>query len=246
MKTAERRDRLLHHLYRQATTVPAIAQMLGVSDRTVYRDIIALRDAGHDIQATSGRGGGVRIAPDSRPRPVHFEVAEIVALALSVAILRATPNAPFAEPAQAALDRARLALSPERRRAMRRLEERVLVGAPASEGVQRTLGPVDPALLSVFERCFTGSRSMVFGYLDADGQHTTRHVECVALVLHAPTWYILAWDLDKDAKRLFRMDRIRAPASGDVLTAHHPLEELMPEVDPSEDRWQRRSLASTT
>ena len=139
-----------------------------------------------------------------------------------------------------------MALSPDRRRTIRKLEARILVGAPASERVQQTLGEVDRTLLAVFERCFTNARSMVFGYVDADGARTTRHVECVALVMHAPTWYVLAWDLDKDARRLFRMDRIREPATGDVLATHHALEALMPDVDPSEDRWNRRSLASTT
>lgn len=241
MKTAERRDRLLNRLYRGSTTVPAVSRDLGVSERTVYRDIAWLREVGHDIQATPGPGGGVRIAPDGRPRPVHFEVAEIIGLALSVAILKATPHTPFTASAEAALDRARMALSPERRRAIRRLEARIVVGAPSSERVRASLGPVDGSLLSVFERCFTDARSMVFGYVDAEGVPTSRHVECVALLLHAPTWYILAWDLHKDAARLFRMDRVHAPACGAALVRTHPLADVLPKGLP-DDRWQRRTL----
>ena len=105
MTTALRRDRLLNLLYRGSTTVPTVADTLGVSERTVYRDIAALRDAGHHIQATPGPGGGVRVAPDARPRAVHFEVAEIIGLTLSVAILRATPHLPFAASASAATRR---------------------------------------------------------------------------------------------------------------------------------------------
>lgn len=246
MKTAARRDRLLSLLYRGATTVPALAGALGVSERTVYRDVACLRDAGHDVQATPGPGGGVRIAPGSRPRAVHFEVAEIVGLALSVAILKATPHVPFAQSAEAALDRACMALSPERRRAMERLQRRILIGAPASERVRLSLGVVDDALLSVFERCFTGGRSMAFGYTDGAGASSSRHIECIALVLHAPTWYVLAWDLDKDASRLFRMDRITAPACGEVLVDHHPLAEVLAQAGPgagsAPDVWNRRPL----
>ena len=88
-----------------------------MSERTAYRDIGALREAGHDIEATPGPGGGVGVAPDSRPRPVHFEVAEIVGLTLSLAILKASPHMPFAKSAEAALDRARGALSAARQRA---------------------------------------------------------------------------------------------------------------------------------
>ena len=242
MKTAARRDRLLNLLYRGATTVPDVAQRLGVSERTIHRDIAALRDAGNDIRATPGPGGGVRIAPNDRPRPVHFEVAEIIGLALSVAILKATPHMPFTTSAEAALDRARMALSPERRRTMQQLEQRILVGAPATDPVRQSLGDVDHTVLSVVERCLTRSRSMVFGYVDASGAHSSRHIECIALVLHEPVWYILSWDLNKDASRLFRMDRIAAPACGSALTQSRSLAHVMPDIDPAVDVWNRRPI----
>ena len=156
--------------------------------------------------------GGVRISPDSRPRPVHFEVSEIIGLALSVAILKATPHMPFAQSAEAALDRARRALSSDRQRAMQRLERRILIGAPASDRTKTSLGAVDDVLLSVFERCFTMALVMTFDYVDRFGAPTSRRIECVALVLQAPVWYVVAWDLDKDAPRTFRMDRISEPA----------------------------------
>lgn len=243
MKTAARRDRVLALLYRGSTTVPAIARELGVSERTVYRDVSALRDAGHDILATPGLGGGVRVARHTRPRAVHFEVGEIVGLALSVAILRAaTPRMPFATSAEAALDRARMALSSERRRLMRELERRVLVGAPATARVAEAVGDVEDTVLTVFEACFMGSLAMAFEYVDGDGTPTTRHIECIALVLHPPAWYVVAWDLDKDAKRLFRMDRMAAPTCGDALTETHALADVVPEAELAADRWNRRPI----
>ncbi len=222
MNTAARRDRLLNLLHRGATTVPEVAQTLGVSERTAYRDISALRRAGHDIQATPGPGGGVRIAPDSRPRAVHFEVAEIIGLSLSVAILKATPHLPFAKSAEAALDRARRALSADRQRAIQRLQRRILIGT-ASDQTKTSLGPVEDTLLSVFEHCFTDSREMDFDYIDRHGAPTSRRIECIALVLHFPAWYIVSWDLDKDASRVFRMDRISNASAGDALLERHPL-----------------------
>ena len=233
MNAAARRDRLLNLLHRGATTVSVIAQEMGVSERTAYRDISALRDAGHDIQATPGPGGGVRVAPDSRPRPVHFEVSEIVGLALSVAILKASSHMPFAKSAEAALDRARGALSAARQNAMRRLQRRILIGRPASDIVKTTLGAFNDALLSVFEQCFTGFREMSFDYVDWHGAPTSRRIECVALVLHAPAWYVVAWDLDKDAPRVFRMDRIANAATGGPLVEDlHPLNVVIAQACP--------------
>lgn len=233
MNAAARRDRLLNLLHRGATTVPAIAQEMEVSERTAYRDVTVLREAGHDIQATPGPGGGVRIAPDSRPRAVHFKVAEIVGLALSVAILKASPHMPFAKSAEAALDRARGALSAERQHAMRRLQQRILIGRPASDTVMTTLGPIDDALLSVFEQCFTGTRQMSFDYIDWHGTPTSRRIECAALMLHSPAWYVVAWDLDKDAPRVFRMDRITNAAMGGPLARDpHPLTLVIEQACP--------------
>lgn len=232
MNAASRRDRLLNLLHRGSTTVPAAAKTLGVSDRTVYRDVALLREAGHDIHATPGPGGGVGISPDSRPRPVHFEVAEIIGLTLSVAILKAMPHVPFARSAEAALDRARRALSAERQRAIKRLQRRILIGTEASDRLKMSLGTVDDTLLSVFERCFTSGRQMTFGYEDRFGAASSRRIECVAIVLNAPAWYVLAWDLDKDAPRTFRMDRITDPACGDPLVGQHPLAEVTKRACP--------------
>jgi predicted DNA-binding transcriptional regulator YafY len=223
MKTAARRDRLLNLLHRGSTTVPCLARTLEISERTAYRDIAALREAGHTIHATPGPGGGMRISADSRPRPVHFEVAEIIGLALSVAILKATPHMPFAGSAEAALDRARRALSADRQRAMRRLERRILIGPPSSDRTKTTLSSVDDALLTIFERCFTAGRQMAFDYVDRHGAETSRRIECVALVLRAPAWYVVAWDLDKDDPRTFRMDRMSRPSCGELLAESHPL-----------------------
>ena len=232
MNTATRRDRILNLLHRGATTVPAIARELAVSERTAYRDIAALRAAGHAIDAMPGPGGGVRIAPDARPRPVHFEVVEIIGLALSVAILEATPHLPFARSAKAALDRAHRALSIDRQRAIRRLLRHILVAPESSEQVKLSLSAVDDTLLSVFERCFTSGRTLAFDYVDRHGASTSRRVECVALVLRPPAWYIVAWDLDKDAPRTFRMDRISAPTCGAELEGRRPLAEVVAAVCP--------------
>ncbi len=232
MNTAGRRDRLLNLLHRGATTVSALAQTLEVSERTTYRDISFLRDAGHDIRATAGPGGGVRIARDSRPRAVHFEVAEIIGLALSVAVLKATPQMPFAKSAEAALDRARRALSLDRQRAMLRLQQRILIGSPATDRVKLSLGDVDDTLLSVFERCFTGFRAMTFDYVDHHGVASSRRIECIALVLHAPAWYVVAWDLDKEAARMFRMDRMSAAGCGETLVHAHTLAQVTARACP--------------
>ena len=168
----------------------------------------------------------------SAPGEGGFHEPRLIATRMSVAILRATPHMPFARSAEAALDRARRALSAERQRAMQRLQRRILIGAPASDRVRTTLGAVDDALLSVFEQCFTGARQMSFDYVDGSGAPTSRRIECVALMLHAPAWYVVAWDLDKDAPRVFRMDRMAAAAIGGPLDDRHPVALVIAQACP--------------
>jgi predicted DNA-binding transcriptional regulator YafY len=177
---------------------------------------------------------------------VHFEVDEIIGLALSVAIHEATPHMPFARSAKAALDRARRALSAERQRAMRRLEKRILVAEAASEQTRESLGPVDDALLSVFERCFTEGLAMAFDYAPPGKEASARRAECVALMLRAPAWYVVSWDLDKDAPRVFRMDRISEPSCGGRLVERHAWSEVIEASTGSDpepkDHWAGRVL----
>jgi len=42
-------------------------------------------------------------------------------------------------------------------------------------------------------------------------------------MLHSPAWYVVAWDLEKDAPRVFRMDRIAKATIGGPLEDRHPL-----------------------
>ena len=232
MSTAARRQRLLHLLHRSSLTVPQAAEKLGISERTAYRDVAALRDEGHSIEGSPGPGGGVRLARGSRPQPVHFEVAEIIGLALSVAVMKATPGLPFSVGAEAALDRARRALSRERQLAMQRIERRILVGDPSTSIVIEGLGQVDARLLAQFEAAFTGQLALEFAYTDRNGASTVRKIECVALLLRHPAWYILAWDLRKDAPRMFRMDRIANARASHRILAPHALSTLIREAAP--------------
>jgi predicted DNA-binding transcriptional regulator YafY len=107
-------------------------------------------------------------------------------------------------------------------------------------------GAIDERLLMAFERGFTEGRRLHFGYVDRFGQTTTRSVECIALMLRSPVWYVVAWDLDKDASRIFRMDRIQAPSCGEPLDERHPLLEVQAQPAMSSEtgdvRWMGTPL----
>jgi predicted DNA-binding transcriptional regulator YafY len=210
MGTAERREQLLRLLRRRADwTVASLAERLQVSRRTVLRDVSALRDIGFDLDTFSGPGGGVRLNPTSVMITSQLRTDEVVALILSVAIARASRTVPFAAEAEHALAKIEQALPPARADELRACRERILVGDPSSEPPPPA--PVDPTLVGAFETAFSSRCLLAFHYRDRDGRPTRRLVEPHGLLVRAPLWYVIAWDPDRQAPRLFRADRIAQP-----------------------------------
>lgn len=217
-----RQERLVRIMRRRGHGgVSALAADLDVSRRTVLRDLDALRARGFRIDSSAGRGGGVHMDPDSILVSPQLTVGEVLALMLAVATLRATPWMPLASAADTALSKIERSLPKDRLRGLRRVLERVLVGAPGRR--DDTAAEVHPALLSAFEEAFSGHRLLAFSYRDRDGRSTRRVVEPQALLIRAPLWYVIAWDPSRAAMRLFRMDRIGAPRVRAGVFAERPL-----------------------
>lgn len=210
MRTMDRRDQLLRLLRRRADwTTAGLARQLGVSRRTVLRDLDGLREAGFDLAAFSGPGGGVRLNPASIMITSQLRASEVVALIVSVEIARAAKTVPFAAGAEAALAKIEQALPASRADELRTLRERILVGEPSRDARPAA---IDPTLVEAFEAAFATTRLLAFTYRDQQGWATKRQVEPHGLLVRPPLWYVLAWDTGKNGPRLFRADRISAPA----------------------------------
>lgn len=138
--------------------------------------------------------------------PLHLD--EAVALWLSAQVARRAAGVPFSREADAGFRKILAALPEARRPALRRLAERIVVGRPASPALRASAGEAPPELLPLFERCFREGRCLGFTYRDRKGVTTRRRVEPHGLFVEVPLWYVLAVDIDKQARRTFRMDRI--------------------------------------
>src|SRR5579863_778914 len=96
---------------RTGATAEALAERFGVTARTIYRDLDALRDASLPLQAERGRGGGYALDRHYTLPPVNFtarEAALLVAVGQWAGSMRYVP---FADTLRAALDKVRGALS---------------------------------------------------------------------------------------------------------------------------------------
>ena len=212
MNTRPRQDAIIRTLRRTATaTVDELALEVGVSRRTLLRDISALRDQGFVIHSECGPGGGLQLEPQSVQTASKLSVVEVFALLISVATMRSARTFPFSDLADSALAKIELALPSERVRELRSLLECLHVGRLSPRQDISDAGAVEPTVLPAFELAFLQQRHLRFTYQDAKGARTDREVEPQAMLILPPLWYLVAWDPTRSDFRHFRMDRISNP-----------------------------------
>lgn len=213
MNVRHRQDAIVRTLRRTGlSTVQDLAREVGTSRRTVLRDLSALRDEGFVIHSEPGRGGGLRLDPQSVQTTARLSVPEVFALLLSVAAMRAAGSLPFSALADAGLAKIEKALPGDKVRTLRRFLDCLHVGQLSPLQDLSNMGAMDPDLLTVFEPAFLDRQRLRFAYRDAKGQRTTREVEPHAMLILPPLWYLVAWDPARANFRHFRMDRISAPS----------------------------------
>lgn len=211
MQAHERREALLGWLRgRQSGTAAEAAQRFRVTERTILRDITALRDRGEPISSSSGPGGGFQLDTLARLQSVRLTVEEVVGLTLAVATARQVAGGiPYARVADHAIDRLISTLPRERATRLRHLMQHVAIGEPAPSQMSAGFGEVEHGFLSKFEAAFSTHRVLSFAYTDRKEQATRRAIEPHGLLLRTPIWYVIAHDRLRDAPRMFRVDRMR-------------------------------------
>jgi predicted DNA-binding transcriptional regulator YafY len=222
---------------RDTTTVSDLARELGVSRRTLLRDLASLRDRGMPINGEAGPGGGVRLDGDRASAAVHLSVAELVALWLGARLSRSASDLPWGEAADSGMAKLLGSLPTPKARALRALCRRVIVGLPASAHIRAGAAGAPRELLRLFEEAFSNGVGLGFLYSDREGRQSQRRVEPHGLLVESPVWYVLARDVDKGEPRTFRMDRIARPRIlADVL--FRPDITVIQAQLPDRDRWR--------
>jgi predicted DNA-binding transcriptional regulator YafY len=222
---------------REATTVAALADELGVSRRTILRDLASLRDRGVPITGEAGPGGGVRLEGDRGIAAVHLSIAEIVSIWLGAQLSRATSDLPWGDAASSGMAKLLASLPDAKARALRSLCRRVIVGQPASASIRDSVGATSPELLRIFEEAFSAGVGLAFHYTDRSGKASVRRVEPHGLLVEPPVWYVLARDVETTQSRTFRMDRISRPRLVPEIVFRPDLAVVRGQL-PDIDRWK--------
>jgi predicted DNA-binding transcriptional regulator YafY len=222
-----------------------LAERLDTTPRTVRRDVTRLRDLGYPVSAEPGPNGGYQLGPGGSLPPLLLTDDEAVAVATG---LRATAHGgitAFEEAAVAALAKLEQVLPTRLRHRVDALNATIVLPrrsqpAPAA----------DPDVLLTLAQGCRGPERLRFHYRDAAGRDSERRVEPYRLVNTNRRWYLVARDLDRDAWRTFRVDRLREP----VLTGHRFTRSEEPDavamvneaVTVAPYRWQAEVLLHAT
>ncbi|MFJ8791788.1 helix-turn-helix transcriptional regulator [Streptomyces sp. NPDC102462] len=188
-----------------------LAERLEVSPRTVRRDIDRLRELGYPIVAAKGPDGGYRLGAGSRLPPLLFDDDQAVALAVALRTAAAT-GAGIEEAAARALNTVRQVMPARLRHRVDALEVTAVERAGARPHPQ-----VDPQVLVALSAAVRDREVLRFDYspvfapgADGTGRAVAppRRAEPHHLVTWGARWYLVAWDLDRDDWRTFRVDRM--------------------------------------
>lgn len=198
------------------------AKELGVSLRTVHRDLDILRERGLPIEAERGRGGGVRLPSTWGIGRVSLTREETLDLLIGLAIGETAYGALQMGHAGAIRRKLLASFSHVDQRRIGALRRRIRIGATASGIVVDSLAIPSLQVGSALKEAFLLKRILHIGYLDGQGQMTTREIEPHYLLLNTPVWYAICWDHLRGAPRTFRCDRIIDAAPTDTTFDHRP------------------------
>jgi predicted DNA-binding transcriptional regulator YafY len=179
-----------------------LARKLGVSDRAVRHYVRLLRDAGIPIDSTTGRYGGYRLGRGARLPPLTFSAAEALGLVMAVLDGHHDASDP-ADPVGSALGKL-----------MRALPAPV---AAQAEAVRRTTAPApdraaarpDPGITTALVQACSDHRRVRISYRSEAGSEWVTEVDPWAVVVRHGRWYLLCRICKSDARRAYRIDRVR-------------------------------------
>lgn len=201
LETSARLLRLLSLLQlRRDWSGAELAGRLGVSARTIRRDVDKLRELGYPVSASTGTAGGYRLGAGAELPPLLLDDEEAVAVAVGLRTAAAVTG--IEETSVRALAKLEQVLPNHLRRRVNAVQS-YTVPVPGT-------GPtVDSEVLSMLALACRDNERLRFDYESHDGTSTLRETEPHRLVANRRRWYLVAWDRDRDDWRTFRADRIR-------------------------------------
>jgi predicted DNA-binding transcriptional regulator YafY len=217
---------------RRVWTGDELADRLGVTTRSVRRDIERLRDLGYPVHASKGHGGGYQLGAGAALPPLLLDPDEAVAVAVCLRLAAGGSVAGVGESALRALSKLDQVLPARLRSQVSAVHDATVTLTPNSSD-----SPVEPDVLMTLARASRDREHVSTAYVDRSGTPTERRLEPYQLVTTGRRWYLLAYDRDRQDWRSLRLDRMsEVRARGSTFT---------PRVAPDAAAFIRRSITAS-
>jgi predicted DNA-binding transcriptional regulator YafY len=185
--------------HRRAVAGTVLAESVGVSLRTLYRDIETLRAQGAPIDGEAGVGYVLR--PGFMLPPLMFSEEEIEALVLGSRWVSERADGLLGKAARNVLAKIGAVLPDDLKDGIDASGLLIGPGAPIAAG---------DAELATIREAIRSERKIQVTYADEHGSATTRTIWPVALAFYDRVRVVVAWCELRDGYRHFRTDRITA------------------------------------
>jgi predicted DNA-binding transcriptional regulator YafY len=183
--------------YRRPVTASTLAEELGVSPRSVYRDVATLRAQGAQIEGEAGVGYVLR--PGFLLPPLMFSDEELDSLVLGLRLCAEHGDDELAKAAHGVMSKVRAVLP---RDLARHVDEAALFAGP-----HRALPPATIDLVAV-RRSIRDARKVAITYSDARDRTSERIIWPLGLAYFEQARLVVAWCENRVDFRTFRVDRI--------------------------------------
>ncbi len=217
---------------RRAWTGGELAERLGVTTRSVRRDIERLRELGYPVHASKGQSGGYQLGAGAALPPLLLDPDEAVAMAVCLRLAAGGSVAGVGESALRALSKLDQVMPARLRSQVSAVHDATVTLAPNSSD-----SPVEPEILMTLARACRDHEHVSADYTDIRGNHTQRRLEPYHLVTTGRRWYLMAYDRDREDWRSLRLDRMSAVAARGSTFA--------PREAPDAADYVRRSISSS-
>lgn len=181
-----------------------LASRLGVSPRTLRRDIDRLREYGYPVETRPGPGGHYRLTAGAVMPPLMLEDDEAIAVLLGLAALASTGSADEGSVDEAATR----AYGKVEQYLPKRLRHRIARVRSSLETSDVPAPSTSAGDLGALADAIAARQVVAFDYERKDGATSSRRVEPHRQIHHLQRWFLLAWDLDRGDWRVFRTDRV--------------------------------------
>ncbi|RPK22195.1 hypothetical protein EDO6_06295 [Paenibacillus xylanexedens] len=226
MKKSERMNQMLRFInQKQRFTLQDLMQEFQISKRTALRDITSLEELGAPIYVEYGRYGGYRLLQQMQLPPISFNTGELHALYFAMQALRSFSSLPFHFSFRTIHEKFMSSLSDKQRQDIENMQHRV--------SFRHTEQIRDSAHLEFLLMAAVQNIVIQITYANqrrssdqkpSSANTNIRIIQPITLYAWKGYWYCQAYDLHKQAYRVFRCDRITSAEVSDIEPLAHVIE----------------------